>query len=290
VRRGLLRWPSGELTRARASGEENVVGIAALGKALTLLERIGMPVVEAEEQALTGKLVAGLSALPGVEIFGLKDPTDPRFQARTGVVAFSVRHVPHNLVGQELAEQAGIGVRCGCFCAHLLVKALLHIHPLRARAADLGLLVAPSFSAGLLPGLVRVSLGLENRPNDIARCLSTLKRIVEARRPWLTRSLASTRNGTPFLPHTATGTRVQSFAMAAVERVYGSTAEEHSPNKRPIPRGRQAHFARDAALDIAHPWPCFRGQRRCSRMGPPYKIHTRRVHRRLGHTPDLRGS
>ena len=225
VRRGLLRWPSGELTRARASGEENVVGIAALGKALTLLERIGMPVVEAEEQELTGKLVAGLAAMPGVEIFGLKDPTDPRFKARTGVVAFSARHVPHNLLGQELAERGGIGVRCGCFCAHLLIKELLHIHPLRERAADLGLLVAPSFTARLLPGLVRVSLGLENRPNDIARCLSTLKLIVEARRPWPARSLASTRNGTPFLPHTATGTRVQSFALAAVERVYGPTAE-----------------------------------------------------------------
>jgi selenocysteine lyase/cysteine desulfurase len=224
VRRGLLRWPPGELTQARASGEENVVGIAALGKALTLLERIGMPVVEAKEQELTGKLVAGLAALPGIELFGLQDPTHPRFKARTGVVAFSVRQVPHNLVGQELAERGGIGVRCGCFCAHLLVKELLHITPLRARAADLGLLVAPSLAAPLLPGLVRVSLGLENQPKDIARCLSTLKRIVETRRPWLARSLGSTHNGTPFLPHTATGTRVQSFATAAIERVYGPRA------------------------------------------------------------------
>src|SRR5512140_2625560 len=154
-----------------------------------------MPVVEAQEQALTDKLVADLAALPDVEIFGLKDPTDPRFKARTGVVAFSARHVPHNLVGQELAERAGIGVRCGCFCAHLLIKELLHIRPLRARAADLGLLAAPSFTARLLPGLVRVSLGLENRPSDIARLLATLKLIVEARRSWPTRALASTRNG-----------------------------------------------------------------------------------------------
>jgi hypothetical protein len=221
VRRGLLRWSPGELTRARTSGEENIVGIAALGKALTLLERIGMPLVETEEQELTSKLVAGLAALPGIELFGVRDPADPRFKDRTGVVAFSARQVPHNLVGQELAERGGIGVRSGCFCAHLLIKELLHITPLRARAADLGLLVAPSFTAPLLPGLVRVSLGLENGPKDIARLLSTLKRIVETRRPWLARSLGSTHNGTPFLPHTATGTRVQSFAMAAVERVYG---------------------------------------------------------------------
>jgi selenocysteine lyase/cysteine desulfurase len=225
VRRGVLRWAPDELNHARASGEENVVGIAALGKALTLLERIGMPVVQAHEQALTRDLVDGLAALPGIELFGLGDPTHPRFKDRSGVVAFSMRQVPHNLVGQELAEQAGIGVRCGCFCAHLLIKELLHITPLRARAADLGLLVVPSLAAPVLPGLVRVSLGLENRLEDIQRCLSTLKRIVETPRPWLARSLASTHNGTPFVPHTATGTRMKSFAMAAVERVYGPKPE-----------------------------------------------------------------
>jgi hypothetical protein len=227
------------LARARASGEENVVGIAALGKALTLLERIGMPVVEAAEQELTSRLLAGLAALPGVEIFGLKDATDSGFKARTGVVAFSARHVPHNLVGQELAERGGIGVRCGCFCAHLLIKQLLHISRARERAADLGMLMAPSSTAGLLPGLVRVSLGLGNGPSDIARCLSTLKLIVEARRPWLARTLASTHNGTPFLPHTATGTRVRGFAMVAVERVYGRTPREFdgTPGSAPASSG-----------------------------------------------------
>jgi hypothetical protein len=209
--------------------------------------------VEAEEQALTDKLVTGLSALPDVEIFGLKDPTDPRFKARTGVVAFSVRHVPHNLVGQELAERGGIGVRCGCFCAHLLIKELLHISPLRARAADLGLLVAPSFTAGLLPGLVRVSLGLENRPSDIARFLATMERIVEPRRPWLARALGSTYNGTPFLPHTATGARVQSFAIAAVERVYGPTARIGRGAITPQPtRAAPSSLPPQAAPAVSH--------------------------------------
>jgi selenocysteine lyase/cysteine desulfurase len=255
VRRGLLRWPAGERARARASGEENVVGIAALGKALTLLERIGMPVVEAEERALTGRLLAGLAALPGVEVFGLRHPTDRKFEARTGVVAFSVQHVPHNLVGQELAERGGIGVRCGCFCAHLLIKQLLGISPARAHAADLGLLVAPSFTARLLPGLVRVSLGLENDPNDIARCLATLKLIVGPRRPWLARSLASTHNGTPFLSHSATGTLVQSFAAAAVERVYGPAAQIRQGATTPKPARAVPSSLLPQAAPAVSRWP-----------------------------------
>lgn len=219
VRRGLLRWPAGELSGACASGEENVCGIAALGKAFTLLERIGMPVVEATERDLTRRLLAGLAALPNVEIFGLQDAGEPDFSARGGVVAFSVRNVPHNLVAQELAELGGIGIRCGCFCTHLLTKGLMHIHPLRSLAADLGVLLAPRFVTPLLPGLVRISLGLENESADIETCLQTLRRIVHARRPWPERVLGSTYNGTPFLPRTATGTLMQNFAIAAGGRV-----------------------------------------------------------------------
>ncbi len=39
----------------RASGDENVPGIAALGKAVDLLERVGMDVIRDEERRLTRK-------------------------------------------------------------------------------------------------------------------------------------------------------------------------------------------------------------------------------------------
>jgi selenocysteine lyase/cysteine desulfurase len=221
VRRGLLHWPIDDLNEACASGEENIVGIAALGKALILLERIGMQVVEAAEHELICRLITGLSVLPNVEIFGLRDPVDPNFIARGSTVSFSVRKIPHNLVAQELAERGGIGVRCGCFCAHLLVKELLRIHPLRAFAADLGLMLAPHYIAPLLPGLVRLSVGLENEPAEIERCLQTLQRIVNTPRPWYMRLLGSTYNGIPFLPRTATTELLQSFATTAADRVYG---------------------------------------------------------------------
>jgi hypothetical protein len=138
------------------------------------------------------------------------------------VVSFGVRQVPHNLVAQELAELGGVGVRCGCFCAHMLVKKLLRIRPPRARAADLGLLLAPRLTAPLLPGLVRLSLGLQSESVDVDGCLRTLQRIVQTSRPWPMRFLASSHNGTPRLPQTAIGTRVQDFAMAAAERVFVS--------------------------------------------------------------------
>ncbi len=53
VRKGLLRFNSTEMESIIASGNENPGGIAALGKALMLLQRIGMAIIMKEEKALT---------------------------------------------------------------------------------------------------------------------------------------------------------------------------------------------------------------------------------------------
>ena len=47
----------------QSSGEENAGGIAALGKALVLLQRIGMDLIQEEEQALTRRALHGLAQI-----------------------------------------------------------------------------------------------------------------------------------------------------------------------------------------------------------------------------------
>ena len=59
ARKGLLSFSPAEMERIRSSGEENVGGIAALGKALVLLQRIGLDVIQEEEQALTARALLG---------------------------------------------------------------------------------------------------------------------------------------------------------------------------------------------------------------------------------------
>jgi selenocysteine lyase/cysteine desulfurase len=181
VRKGLLNFSPAELEWIQSSGEENVGGIAALGKALVLLQRIGLDVIQEEEQTLTGRALRGLAQIPGLKIYGIKDPDSPRFPQKGGVIVFSLKDVPHNLAAKELADQGGIGVRNGCFCAHLLVKRLLKIHPLRARLADLGLILFPRFTSVVLPGLVRVSLGIENDQENVDTLIRVLDKI--ARQP-----------------------------------------------------------------------------------------------------------
>ena len=64
ARKGLLKFNSEELALIQSSGEENVIGIAALGKALILLQRIGMDVIQEEEQALTRRALLGCRKFP----------------------------------------------------------------------------------------------------------------------------------------------------------------------------------------------------------------------------------
>jgi selenocysteine lyase/cysteine desulfurase len=218
ARRGLLAFSPAEFGALHKSGEENAAGIAALGKALILMDRIGMDLIEAEERRLTRLALAGMAGLSSVQIYGVRDPDSARLERRIGVIAFACDRTPHNKAGLELAQEGGIGVRTGCFCAHLLVKRLLRIHPLRARLADLFILLLPGFTAGVLPGLVRVSLGLENDENDVDRLLAALRRMTTFRRSLVDRFLGWSRNGTPFC---AESLEMKGFAAMVEARVFG---------------------------------------------------------------------
>jgi selenocysteine lyase/cysteine desulfurase len=201
VRKGLLRFDTGERERIRASGEENIGGIAALGKALVLLQRIGLDVIQEEEQALTRRALRGLAQLPGVRIYGIQDPDSQRFARRGGVIAFGVKGMMADSVARALAERGGIGSRYGCHCAHLLVKRLLGIpRPLE----QFQRVIVTLFPRLNLPGVARVSLGLQNSALDVDRLIEVLGGI----RSGLGRDKAVAR-------------QMDDLARAAVGTVYG---------------------------------------------------------------------
>ena len=209
ARKGLLNFSPAELELIRSSGEENVGGIAALGKALVLLQRAGLDLIQEEEQALTRQALGGLAQIPGVKVYGIKDPGSPRFNQKGGVIIFSLKGMLANQVAKELAERSGIGVRSGCHCAHLLVKRLLHIPPAQQQFQGLILILFPQLA---LPGVVRVSLGIENRPEDVDSLLAALDKIA--------RPAASPHNPSPGLPRAGIQEQIGDFTRAAARRVF----------------------------------------------------------------------
>jgi selenocysteine lyase/cysteine desulfurase len=181
VRKGLLNFSPAAMELIISSGEENAGGIAALGKALVLLNRIGMDLIREEEQALTGRLLHGLSQINGLKMFGVSDPDSPRFADKLGVIVFNLKSIMASRVAKELALRHGIGVRYGCHCAHILVKRILNVGPFLARFQQVMVTLFPKLR---LPGVVRVSIGIENTVEDVDTFIQVLSQI-EGKKPIL---------------------------------------------------------------------------------------------------------
>lgn len=174
AKKGLLNFSSSELEKIQSSGEENVAGIAAMGKAFVILQRIGMDVVQSEELDLTKRVLTGLLQIPGLNVYGMKDPKLPEFKYKLGVFVFELKGMMAPKIGKELAAQSGIGVRFGCHCAHIIVKHLLKIGP---KLEKFQWLIVSLFPKLNLPGLTRVSLGIENNEGDVDNLVKALSNI-----------------------------------------------------------------------------------------------------------------
>jgi selenocysteine lyase/cysteine desulfurase len=199
ARKGMLAFSPAEMDAIRSSGEENVGGIAGLAKALELLRRIGLDTIQAEEQALTRRALSGLANLPRIKVYGIKDPDSPRFAHKGGVIVFDMKGMLPGRVAKALAERGGIGVRYRCHCAHLTIKRLLGVPPWAEQIQRLMLSLLPGFN---LPGVVRVSFGIQNTEADVDLLIDVLGAITQKSR---TQGL---------------GRRMDEFVAAASERVY----------------------------------------------------------------------
>jgi selenocysteine lyase/cysteine desulfurase len=210
VRKGLLNFSTSELELIRSSGEENAGGIAGLGKSLLLLQRIGPDLIREEEQALTRRALRGLEAIKGLRIYGIKDPDSPRFAGKGGVIVFSLKGMMPDRIAKELAEKGGIGVRYGCHCSHLLIKNLLNLSP---ALENFQRLIVTLFPKLRLPGLARISLGIQNNEEEVDKLISVLRNIAG-------KEGAKTDKGTQALPRAAVQKQMDDFTLAAARKVY----------------------------------------------------------------------
>lgn len=180
IRKDLLNFNPLELEQIKSSGEENTGGIAALGKSLILLDRIGFDVISKEEQDLTVRMLNGLSKAEGLKIYGVNDPASPRLAQKGGVVVFTLKGIMAPRVASELAIRGGIGVRYGCHCAHILVKHILGVTPALERFQRI---IARFFPQLRFPGVTRVSLGIENTSEEIDTFIHVVNQIAKKTKP-----------------------------------------------------------------------------------------------------------
>ena len=140
---------------ALESGTQNSVGIAGLAVSLAWLLRRGVETVRRKEEELLDDLLSGMERIPGVTVFGPRDPS-----RRVSLVSFLVEGTDPGVVGMRLEKTFGILVRAGLHCSPNSHRTL-----------------------GTFPeGTVRVSPGPFNTRREISGFLAALRKIASARR------------------------------------------------------------------------------------------------------------
>lgn len=134
------------------AGTPNITGGIGLGVAVEYLERIGMETIRRYEEALTTRLIEGLSRINGVSIYA---PTDPA--SRIGVVSFTIEGLHPHEIAQRLDEDFDILVRSGHHCCQPLMEYL-----------------------GLSEGTVRASLALYTTEVEIDLLIAAVQEIVRS--------------------------------------------------------------------------------------------------------------
>jgi selenocysteine lyase/cysteine desulfurase len=169
-----VRWHDG--TARHEAGSPNVIGAYAIASACRALTEAGFDRLAAREQALLGRLTAGLAGIPQVRVLSLFGPDAPR----VGVLSFVVDGWNSSHFAAALSAEHGIGVRDGLFCAHPLVRVLLDSDP--GEAGECG---APDAAPGERSlNAIRVSFGAGTPEEHIDRFLAATRSLVAEGAAW----------------------------------------------------------------------------------------------------------
>lgn len=153
------------------AGSPNVLGVTALTEAIQVLSSIGWPSLIEHETQLMQYTLEQLLKIPGITVF------NPEDKGRVGVISFDVAGLHHQEVAAYLADEWGIGVRSGCFCARKYVRLLLNLNSNQLQTAIAGVV---SNHPESVPGLVRVSFGCYNQLGEaelLCQALTELLRL-----------------------------------------------------------------------------------------------------------------
>jgi cysteine desulfurase family protein len=136
------------------SGTPNAVGLAGLEAGVRWVMERDVEAIRAHEVAIAQRLIGGLSALPGVTVYGPRDA-----ELQTATVSFTIDGLSPSDIGLRLDEEYGIMCRVGLHCAPTAHRTL-----------------------GTFPvGTVRFGLGAMNTSAEVDEALAAVERLVQER-------------------------------------------------------------------------------------------------------------
>jgi cysteine desulfurase/selenocysteine lyase len=156
------------------AGSPNVPGAIAMAAAARFLENdLGWEWLVQHERDLTSYALEKLNAIPGLIIYGPRDPA--LREDRLGVIALNLPGVSHYLVAAILSHEYAIGTRTGCFCAHPYILKLFHTtqHDMEQLREYIN-----EGDKSHMIGALRISFGFYNTRDDIDVAVLALQDIL----------------------------------------------------------------------------------------------------------------
>ncbi|MDO8536410.1 MAG: aminotransferase class V-fold PLP-dependent enzyme [Candidatus Omnitrophota bacterium] len=226
VRKDALDVDKKKLNGIKRSGERNVAGIAAMAKSMELLNRVGMDLVAEDERKLTAYALDKLASVRNVKMFGVQDPALPKFSKKSGVISFIIKTLSQDFAAKIMSESAGIGIRSGCFCAHMLVRSLFYSQAIYDLTIG-----RKSF--------IRISFGIGNTIEEVDRFISALSDIARKGIRHLAVEFAGWQSGLK----TPTEKTIDAFAAGIAQDVYSPIGDYGAKKERNVA---------NPILDITH--------------------------------------
>ena len=171
------------------AGTPNMMGVVALLAAMKTLNAVGRHDVQEYEHGLIAYAISGLQTIPGVTLYAMQNDDEER----VSLISFTVEGFQHNQLTAILAQEAGIAVRGGLFCAHPYVEKLIGF-------TEEHLAYYQQNKEIPVPGLVRISFGLFNYFREIDIFLAVLRKISRHQKRYLAKYGSGVRGNDLALP------------------------------------------------------------------------------------------
>ena len=152
------------------AGSPNVPGVIAMAAAARFMtEDLGWEWLVHHERDLTSYALQRLNEIPGLVIYGPRDPALPG--DRLGVISFQLSGVDHYLTAAVMSHEYAIGTRVGCFCAHPYLVRLFHLSREQTLSMRDEILQGDKTH---VPGAIRMSFGFYNTHDDVDTAVEAL--------------------------------------------------------------------------------------------------------------------
>ncbi|OCL25518.1 class V aminotransferase [Orenia metallireducens] len=163
----------GDLPDKEEAGTPNIVGALALGESIKMINELKWLKIIKNEEFLLNYTLKQLQEIDEVILYGTMNSGE--LTEQVGVIPFNIKGLENTLVASILANEFGIGVRNGCFCAHP------YIHHLFGLSDEEIKKVKNDIAKGIYThkyGLIRVSFGCYNSPSEVDHLIYAIKDII----------------------------------------------------------------------------------------------------------------